>query len=262
MRLKQTLIVIALVCSFVALWFTQDSLLEQKDAHGLSATSPFEGLQPGEFAGTVLLGGFRNIAIDISWMKSIKLQEEQDYYKLLAVYQTIANLQPNVPVVWEFNASNMIFNLSALALTKDEEERWVRRGIDFLKAGIEKNPRTYRLYNSLAYAYTSKVARKEHLTKSFLAVGEGPYQEAAYYLEKACAQKDAPAPAFSQRIHALVQIWKFDEAEKLVFELLRDWPDWISAGIVYHNRFEDFRYPTSVAHLRNMRIYTSWKEME
>ncbi len=122
-RLRIISLASLLLLTFGLLWVTQGALLQRKDAANLSAVSPFQGLRPGEFAGTVLLGGFRNIAIDVVWLKAIRLQEDEEYYKLLAVYRTISNLQPNVPVVWDFNEYNMAFNLSVAALTDEEAEQ-------------------------------------------------------------------------------------------------------------------------------------------
>lgn len=259
---KMLPVICLLLVTVGLLWVTQDALLRRKDDANLSAVSPFQGLRPGEFAGTVLLGGFRNIAIDIVWLKALRLQEDEEYYKLLAVYRTISNLQPNVPVVWDFNAYNMAFNLSVSALTDEEAERWVRRGIELLKEGIEKNPRTYRLYSSLAYIYLFKIPRDEKLNRAFLAAGENPYEEGYYWMTLAAAQPDATAPVHSQRIHALVKLWRFDEARELLLKLAEDFPDWPAVGSVYRNRFEDGKYDGSVPYMRSLRVYRTWKEME
>ncbi|GAB4154950.1 MAG: hypothetical protein Kow00107_04870 [Planctomycetota bacterium] len=259
-RTVQGLLALAVCVSL--LWIVQDSLLLQKDETNLTAVSPFEGLRPGEFAGTVLLGGFRNIAIDVAWLKALKLQENEEYYKLLAVYRTIANLQPNVTVVWDFNANNMAFNLSAAALTDDDAFRWVHRGIDFLREGVEKNPRTYKLYASIAYIYLFKVAKDPALKRIFLESGENPYVEAERWISLAASQPDATAPIHSQRIHVLVSLWRFDEAREYGIRLLQEFPDWPASGVVFENRFIDHRYNGSVPYMRALRVYKSWKEME
>ncbi|MDZ7816817.1 MAG: hypothetical protein U5N86_12750 [Planctomycetota bacterium] len=221
-----------------------------------------KGWNREKIAGTVLLGGLRNIVIDITWMKAIKLEDNQEYYKLLAVYETIANLQPNVAIVWEFNSSNMAFNISAGALTRDEEERWVRRGIAHIREGIEKNPRTYRLYAHAAYIYRFKVAKADWLKTRFIEAGENPHLKALEYYRLAMEQDDARPIEQAQLVHTLVSLWRFDEAEREAKKLLRKWPDWISAGAVWQNRFEDYRYDGSVPYKRSMRIYKSWEDME
>ncbi len=258
---KNAITVILLLGCFVMLWALQDSLLRMKDSARLSAASPFAGKNPGEFVGTVLLGGFRNIVIDITWLEAIKLNEEREFFKLLAAYKTISLLQPNIALVWEFNAHNMAYNISSQALTPDEKERWVRRAIDFMREGIEKNPRTYRLYDFLASIYYFKIGRDNDLRLRFLQSGENPYLEALKHWREAGKQPDVRPTVITQQIHCLMKLWRFDEARKLTLSVLQNYPDWIPAGVIFHNRFEDPKYDGSVPYMSNLRLYKNWKEM-
>jgi len=253
---------VVIVCCLFLLSPLQAELLRMKEVSRLSATSPFEGKKPGEFVGTVLLSGFRNLAIDVAWMKAIKLNERREYYKLLAVYETIALLQPHLALVWQFNAHNMGWNIAEDALTESERERWVRRAIDFVKEGIRHNPNTYVLYDFLAFIYYFRVGRDERLKEAFLKAGENPYKEALRYWTLAAAQPDIRAPVFTSQVHCLIALWRFEEARRKCLELLRRWPEWEAGGVVYMNCFEDFKFAKSVPYKRNMRIYRTWKEME
>ncbi|MFA4985470.1 MAG: hypothetical protein WC712_02700 [Candidatus Brocadiia bacterium] len=260
--MRQALSIAVFIAALGLVGLLSESTLQLKDTYGLSSTSPFAGKKPGEFVGTVLLGGFRNIAIDMAWLQALKLQERQEYYKMLAAYTTIALLQPNLPIVWEFNSHNMAFNVSVSCPTPEEQELWVRRGIEFLREGIERNPHTYRLYQQMAYIYTIRVLRDEQMKASFMKRGENPLVEALKYWQLASAQQDAPAPVLTQQVHVLVQLWRFDEAERLCFALLTRFPEWEVAGLVYRNRFEDYTYDGSVPFLRHKQIYLNWKEMD
>ena len=260
--MKKVVTILVFLGCFALLWVLQDSMLRLKDASRLSAASPFSGKKPGEFVGTVLLGGLRNLVIDVTWLKAIKLNEQGDYYKLLAVYEAIALLQPHLPIVWEFNAHNMAFNISSRAYTLGEKELWIRRAIDFLEEGIRKNPSTYRLYDFMGFIYFFKVGKDDEIKTRFLKSGINPYEEALKYAKLASAQPDTKATVYTQQIHCLIKLWRFDEARVFALNLLRKWPEWISGGVVYHNRFEDFSYSGSVPFMRNMRLFKVWKEME
>ena len=259
--MKKSVTVLIIMLSFALLWPLQEQLLRLKDTSNLSAASPFTGRNPGEFVGTVLLGGFRNIVIDITWLKAIKLSEEREYYKLLAAYKTIANLQPNIALVWEFNGHNMAYNISCQSISFDEKVSWIRRATDFIREGIEKNPRTFRLYDFLASVYYYKIGREDDIKAEFLRNGENPYLEALKYWRLASAQQDVKATVYTQQIHCLIKLWRFDEARRINLEVLHRWPNWEPGGIVYYNRFDDAGYDGSVPYLRNIRLFRTWKEM-
>ena len=114
----------------------------------------FEATTPTDVWGTLLLGGFRGIAVNIVWVRAMRLQWiEKEFFELVALYEIIQALQPRFPLVWSFSAWNMAYNIAALVDTPEEEWKWIQAGISDLKEGIKRNPRSFRLPLELGLIY-------------------------------------------------------------------------------------------------------------
>jgi len=131
-------------------------------------TPPAGELHLGEFVGTVLLGGFRGIAVDLLWIKALDARRTHDWHSLLAINRLIADLQPRFTRVWEFNMWNMTTNLARRAPTSREGWQWLKRGIEFGKEGHRRNPRNWRLAYAIGYEYFYRCgALDDALTRKF-----------------------------------------------------------------------------------------------
>jgi tetratricopeptide (TPR) repeat protein len=118
-------------------------------SQGVVAASPFEALDPGEFVGTVFLGGFRGFLLDFLWMRAYTLQQRERYFELLTLYELIAKLQPYYETVWIYNSWNMTHNISHDAEELSGKWAWVKKGIAFLEKGARNNPRSYKIYDEM-----------------------------------------------------------------------------------------------------------------
>ena len=113
-------------------------------------TTLYDQLTPEEFAGTVVLAGFRVIAADLLWMRAIELWREKNWYEAMAVYRFISRLQPHAEMAWANNAWNMIVNV---AVDKRQQEKpdeafdWVQQGIDHMNEALQRNPKSAYLYH-------------------------------------------------------------------------------------------------------------------
>jgi len=104
------------------------------------------------------LGTFRGLIVDILWYRANELKEEGQFHEANTLSQWITTLQPRFPVVWEFHAWNMAYNISVVTKTKEERWDWVNKGIKLLRdRGIRYNPRAVRLYKELSWIYFHKV---------------------------------------------------------------------------------------------------------
>jgi hypothetical protein len=118
------------------------------------SAAPFSA---GDFLGTVVLSGFRPLAVDILWMRADDLLVERQYYQLLSIYELIAALDPHFESAWVFNTLNLAFRLSYLETTDEAQWQWVRRGLLFARDGYEKNPHSDKICFAVAWIYYNRV---------------------------------------------------------------------------------------------------------
>lgn len=185
--MKRIKIITVILLVFVSFNLILKGIDKYRISHGLSETSTYDTLSPGEFIGTVALGGFRAVAIDFLWIRAIDAWEEKQWYEALALYRLISRLQPRLQNIWIINAWNMIYNISIDLKQKELEEaswKWIKEGIDFLKEGISRNPNSPELHFYLGWVYFDK-GKIDYYREQFLNRGEHPVKNACYYIEKA-----------------------------------------------------------------------------
>ncbi|NUN24746.1 MAG: hypothetical protein HUU09_15040, partial [Candidatus Jettenia caeni] len=154
---------------------------------GLSEGSAYDALLPSEFVGTVALGGFRAAAVNFFWVRAMDAWEKKIWYEALTLYRLISKLQPRLANIWIINAWNMIYNISVDFNHKEQQElswEWIKEGVDFLKEGINRNPKSPELYFYLGWVYYDK-GKNSIYREYFLKRGEHPVKEACYYIGKA-----------------------------------------------------------------------------
>jgi len=149
---QRRLVYFALLLIVVAAMQPLRKSLEETRAR-LGFASPPTELRPGEFAATVLLGGFRAVAVDLLWIKALEARRAQDWHALLALTRMISNLQPEFIDGWEFNMWVMTTKLARRAPTDREGWQWLQRGIEFGKEGLRRNPDSWRLAYAVGYQY-------------------------------------------------------------------------------------------------------------
>jgi len=187
-------IIIALLAAMYPL---QGSIEATRLRHDLASSNPLASahdLPPGEFFGTVLLGGFRAIAVDLIWLKAKEAERNHDWHRYLVLNQLIASLQPRFIEVWSFNMWNMAYNLSLTAPTDREGWHWVKKAIESGKEGFERNernPNRWKLAWHIGYHYFHRCGsirdnRTEKYQKwLFEETGQTNWQHALYWFAKA-----------------------------------------------------------------------------
>lgn len=157
----------------------------------LIETTSYEALTPGEFVGTVALAGFRAMAVDMLWVRAIDLWREKDWYQALTVYRLISRLQPHHEEVWVTNGWNMAVNIAVnkRQMGADAEAwEWVREGLDYLKEGISRNPKSHYLHYYYGWL-TYRMGQDRYYQDQFRRIGIDPLEESAAYVEKATVLK-------------------------------------------------------------------------
>ncbi len=109
-------------------------------------------------AAALSLGGFRGFYAIYLWTTAEENKNLRVHEDLLDTYYSIANLQPDYPTVYSFHAWNLAWNLSAQWATAERRYDWIRHGIDFLREGIQRNPDSLDLYETMGRIYYWRIA--------------------------------------------------------------------------------------------------------
>jgi len=103
-------------------------------------------------------GGLRALVINYFWMRSQNLHRQGRHFDAMQLAELICTLQPRFPGVWQFQAWQLAWNISATADTPNERWHWVRSGIELLRdRGIAMNPNALLLYKQLSWTFASKM---------------------------------------------------------------------------------------------------------
>jgi hypothetical protein len=116
----------------------------------------YEALQPGEFAGTLLLGGFRGLASDLLWMRGLSAKDQGRFYESLALFETIVRIQPRFEQIWEYISWDIPYNIGREFEDEDSKWSWFLAGARFNVRGVQRNPQSERLLRHLAWLFHHK----------------------------------------------------------------------------------------------------------
>ncbi|MBI5093216.1 MAG: hypothetical protein HZB26_12350 [Candidatus Hydrogenedentes bacterium] len=150
-------------------------LREKKIAAFGDPLNPSKFLDPN--SGDVNLGvvffGFRTMAANLVWLQVDKFWHQGEMHRMYPLMKTCVALDPNFIDAFLLGAWHLSFNMTAgLPDTPEklkvfdpihkmrigDKERLYNYAIDFLKDGIRKNPKNYKLYFDLGFAvYETKM---------------------------------------------------------------------------------------------------------
>ncbi|MEK7794271.1 MAG: hypothetical protein AAB353_07065 [Candidatus Hydrogenedentota bacterium] len=115
---------------------------------------------------TSLFFGFRKVAANFLWLQVDKFFHQGQMHRMVPIMRSCVTLDPHFIEAYLLGAWHLAYNIPAkLSATpepqKEFNERWKARvgpreswfyvGADFLKDGIRKNPRDWRIYFDLGY---------------------------------------------------------------------------------------------------------------
>ncbi len=152
-----------------------------------------------ELGSTVVLGGFRTVAVAFLWTRATVLKDRRDFVELDGVIRLIAKFQPTDIDAQTHQIWNMAYNVQFDAPDVVTAWSWVKRALEFGEQGIRRNlhhPRVWKLYWQIAWVYSHRCADvgdkrtqyfQEQVQKSVEEGGQGkhPYLVAADWYEKA-----------------------------------------------------------------------------
>lgn len=147
---------IAGIACLVAAQLTASLALRPLRATTVSAKEVYTAVQPGEFAGTLLLGGFRGLACDLLWMRGSAAKDNRRFYESVAIFQIISRIQPRFEQTWEYMAWDMAYNISVEVDDEGGKWSWFLAGLDANLRGCRRNPGSERLLRHLAWMFHHK----------------------------------------------------------------------------------------------------------
>ena len=107
---------------------------------------------------TMGLGG---VAVNLLWERANEYKKKEDWVELGATLEQIVKLQPNFYKVWDFQAHNLSYNISAEFDDYHDRYTYVIKGINFLKEGFEKNENEPRLLHRIGWYIGQKIGRSD-----------------------------------------------------------------------------------------------------
>ena len=137
-------------------------------AHSRRSSLAAPVASPTDFAGVVIMSGFRPLAADLLWMRAEDLACERRYYELISLYNLITTLDPHFEGAWVYNASNLASRIAPLEDTPQKRWRWIREGLLYAMRGMEKNPRSDTIAFSIAFILYHEVPKDDYYIKQTL----------------------------------------------------------------------------------------------
>jgi len=217
-RLICAVLIAALLAGMIPL---QSAVERTRTKAGLAPSNPLQELPSGEFFGTMLLGGFRAIAVDLIWLKAMEAQRSQDWHRYVVLCELTAYLQPRFIEVWIYNMWNMAYNISLTAPSEREGWEWVKKGIDFGKEGFRRNPDSWKLAWQIGFFYYHKCGTvrddrgEQYQQWLFEETGQTNWQHAIGWFTKAYdVSKGNANPNWLTMIAAAYRVIAFEAEEK------------------------------------------------
>lgn len=129
------------------------------EARRTLAPAPEAGITavtPGEFAGTLMLGGFRGLACDLLWIRAESAKDHRRFYESQALFRTISRIQPRFAQVWIYLSWDMAYNIGHEVEDPDAKWTWLVAGIEANAEGCRRNPHSEQLLRHLAWIFNHR----------------------------------------------------------------------------------------------------------
>jgi len=129
-------------------------------------------VDPASSTMNLVLLGFRGIAASILWTEHEDARMHKDWSLVQRTADSITLLQPHFKKVWEYQAWNLGFNVSAECDAVEDRFYWVKQGAKYLQRGTERNTKFPELFFECGRFYGQKIGRadeKEQFRKFFVA---------------------------------------------------------------------------------------------
>jgi len=112
-----------------------------------------------------LFGGFKQVAINVLWVKYARLQDRQEYQEAVAILEALKVLQPRREEVWEHLTWDLSFNLSNRQPTADREWDMIKQGIGLVQEGVTRMPSSSRICQTASRIYHRRIPQELFMMK-------------------------------------------------------------------------------------------------
>ena len=127
-------------------------------------------VDPASSTFNVVLLGFRGVAASVLWQQAEEQKATKNFAELAQTVESISLLQPHFHKVWQYQAWNLAFNVSAECDDVKDRFHWVKQGAKYLLRGIAANERSPELQFDMGEFVGRKIGRsdeKESFRKFF-----------------------------------------------------------------------------------------------
>lgn len=203
----------------------------------IAGVNPFETLPPDqylmEYLSSILLGGFKALAVDYLWVRECNLEKERKFEEIPLLLEAIARLQPKQVEVWKHNAWNMAYNIAAQYYDPAQKWLWVQKGLEYVHKGLRTNPNNPQLEFYIGWIFWHRIPQDDRLVRRCVALyGRDPFDLASEWFALAQAHNltgglpvDAytglVADALYRRYFVLVNKGWFESAYQTLFRCER-----------------------------------------
>jgi len=133
-----------------------------------------------------MLGGFREIAASMLWIKTNELwyKGRGTHWDALSMMRIVTLLDPHWLEPWRFTGWHCAYNLYVETDDPKVRAQMLEMGVNVLKEGISWNPDRYDLYFELGWTYFDKIRDYEQAAKWLAAATRFEHPE---YIERMIA---------------------------------------------------------------------------
>ena len=178
---------------FKLVW--EENIERQQDQlryHGVAMTRQLrDELTQGLTIG--VLAGMRNVVADFVWLDVTVAWERYEWFKMDSLINLCTSLEPRSIIFWDYGGWQLAWNVSVAAsedvvrqpnaLRRMHDSRfWMYKGLDVYKRGIENNPQSYKLWESIGELYQNRLWDFEDAAICYQRASELP--GAPVYLER------------------------------------------------------------------------------
>jgi len=105
--------------------------------------------------------GLRGVAVSMLWTKANEYKKKEDWTNFRATLDQLSKLQPYFIKFWQYQAWNLTYNVSVELDDVRDRFHYVKRGIEFLKKGIQYNRDSPYLLSELGWFIGNKIGRAD-----------------------------------------------------------------------------------------------------
>lgn len=118
-------------------------------------------VDPASSTFNVVLLGFRGVAASVLWQQAEEQKKTKNFAQLADTVESISQLQPHFHKVWQYQAWNLAFNVSAECDDVKDRFQWVKQGAKYLLRGIAANERSPELHFDMGEFVGRKIGRSD-----------------------------------------------------------------------------------------------------